>query len=100
MDMEQLTGDDDSVEHAWNTVAVEVRPGVVENIDKGIAPLVLALLRIPGVETFASCEGHPHSRVDARAYVMFAWRGLQLDVRLPPDQIELATSVLSTLASQ
>ena len=61
------TGDDDSVTHAWETVPVSV----IVDADRGIAPLVTALNKIPGVRTFASCEGHPHSTTgNTKPYVM------------------------------
>ena len=61
------TGADDSVAHAWDTVPVSV----IVDADRGIAPLVTALNKIPGVRTFASCEGHPHSTTgNTKPYVM------------------------------
>lgn len=65
-DAATLSGDDDSVNHAWDTVPVSV----TVDVDRGIAPLVEAFNRVPGVRTFASCEGHPHSDIEKRGYVM------------------------------
>jgi hypothetical protein len=62
----ELTGDDDSVAHAWSTEPVSV----IVDIDRGIAPLVRVFNKIPGVRTFASCEGHPHSKEMTAAYLM------------------------------
>jgi hypothetical protein len=67
---------DESVEHSWNTVPVQVWV----DIDREVAPLVVALNRIPGLRTFASCQGHLGSKDDTRAYVMLCydrWRELQ-----------------------
>lgn len=64
---QQLTGDDDSVAHAWDTTPTQV----VVDVDRGIAPLVAALNKIPGVRTHASCEGHLHSTTgNTSPYVM------------------------------
>ena len=64
-------GDDDGVLHSYDTVAVAV---VIQGVDRGIAPLVEALSRIPGVQTIASCQGRPHSLYETRAHV--SWRDL------------------------
>jgi hypothetical protein len=81
------TGDDDSVTHAWNTEPV----AVIVDVDQGIAPLIKAFNKIPGVRTFASCEGHPHSKEMTDAYVM---------LYMPPESIEpLATAIERALLS-
>lgn len=67
---------DDSVRHAWNTIPVQV----TVDIDRGIAPLVQVLNRIPGVRTYASCEGHPSSPTNRRAYVTLSYRGTSEEV--------------------
>ncbi len=63
------TGDDESVNHAWNTTPVQVWV----DVDSGIAPLVRALNGIDGLRTHASCQGHLLSQFDTRAYVYISW---------------------------
>ena len=85
---QQLTGDDDSVEHAWNTTPTSV----VIDCDKGIAPLVDALNKIPGVRTFASCEGHPHSTTGNTSPYITLYIGDVKQVAVVSEAIEKAIS--------
>lgn len=80
---------DDSVIHAWTAIEMSIG-GELLCIDAGIAPLVEALNQLPGVRTLASCEGHPHSQYDRRAYVMFEWQGATLWLSVFPDEIAQA----------
>jgi len=85
---QQLTGDDDSVAHARNTVPVDV----VADVDRGIAPLVAALNKIPGVRTFASCEGHPHSTAGNTSPYVMLYVGDVKQVAIVAEAIEAAVS--------
>jgi hypothetical protein len=61
--------------------------GQVEHVDAGIATLVDALNRLPGIRTVGSCEGHPWSPCDTRAYVGIAYYGVDIEIRLWPDLV-------------
>ncbi len=61
--------DEESVAHSWNTTPT----AVLVDVDAGIAPLVAALNTVPGIRTYASCQGH-RLGVEKRAYVMLGWR--------------------------
>lgn len=67
-----LNGDDDSVAHSWDTVAVPI----LVDVDRLIAPLVIAFNAIPKVRTAFSCQGHPHSEFNKRAYVGLDYVGM------------------------
>ncbi len=86
--------EDDSVAHAHDTTLVEVTPSVFANIDMGIAPLVRALNILPGVTTYASCQGHPHSPYETRAYVSFTWRGIDMELLVHPDVVDQLAKTL------
>lgn len=59
----------ESIEHAWHTTPVQVWV----DVDSGIAEVIRQLNRLPGIRTFASCQGHKVGRADTRGYVMVSW---------------------------
>ena len=56
---------DESVKHSWDTEPMQVWV----DVDRGIAPLVRVLNRMPSIRTWASCEGYRESKRDTRGYV-------------------------------
>lgn len=63
------------------TVPVQIGEGT-RDIDAGVAPLVERLNRVPGIRTVSSCEGHPLSPHDQRAYVAFMLGGVDVELRV------------------
>jgi hypothetical protein len=81
------------------TVELELN-GRVERIDAGIAPLVQAMNRLPGVRTRFSCEGHPRSNFERWAWVAFDYRGLRLEIVVEPHQAAALTELVFNLAAR
>lgn len=81
------------------TVPLEL-DGKVVSIDAGIAPLVLAMNKLPGVRTLWSCEGHPYSALERRPYVVFEYGGHRLEILVEADQLGSFSDLVSTLAQR
>jgi hypothetical protein len=75
------------------TVPVELA-GRIVHLDAGVAPLVLALNRVPGVQTVWSCEGHPQSRIDPRAYVEVECEGVRFRIEVERERLAALTKLV------
>ncbi len=93
----EMSSEDHRVEPC-PTVDLEIE-GRIEHIDAGIAPLVQAINRMPGVRTRFSCEGHPRSNFERRAWVAMDYHGITLEVLVEPGQINALAELLSTRTS-
>jgi hypothetical protein len=69
------------------------------DIDAGIAPLVEALNGVPGIVTTVSCEGHPESPHDKRAYVGFTIAGCSVELRVWPEDIGRVAEAVAGLST-